>query len=189
MLKQEDIKRIMRAEEAVCPSIILTFFNTNHDFSQGTIVIDYLEKQYPKKSRVIADCLAHGNGTDKLKIYGDEFTFNRKNPEFHVNYYFDVSSYLIDPILNAPYNSRASSYKEINLDNREDLRNVLILFQSYLERQEEEMDRMDPEEAYPFIYEEFSTPNEVCEILSRNKAIRSFDEIINHTEYFNTKFF
>lgn len=188
-MSKEDIERIMKAREAVCPSIILTFFNSNHGFSEGTIVIDYLEKQYPKKSRVIADCLTHGNNTDKLKIYGSEFTFDQNNPEFHVNYYFDVSSYLIDPILNAPYNSRASSYREINLDNRQDLRNILILFQSFLERQEQEMERMESEESHPFVYEEFTTPNEVNEILNRNAPIRSFDEIINHTQYFNTDLF
>lgn len=187
---RDRIERVMRAREIVCPSIIVCFHNTQRGFADGTLVIDYIGEQYQKKSQVIGDFIFHGNNTDKVKGYGNDFTFDPANPEFHVVYYFDVSSYLFDPEMNAPYNSRATCYHEINLDNRQDIRDVLVEFQSYLERLEDESaGPMDPDEDSIFSRAEFNSPNEVNSILNNNERLNSFNQLINESSYFDSNLF
>lgn len=184
MSGKENIERIMRAEELITPSIVLTFFE-GQSYNDSIFVIDYISEYYDKKSQVIGDYLTYGNSTDRLRAYGNNIKVDINNPGFNAKYYFDLSSYLVDPIKNAPINSRPSIFHEINLDNEENLKDVLYNFYQFLEKQEEDGEM----ENKIFKYGEFNVPNYITEYLNRCDHLKSFNDVIEDTDFFDKNLF
>lgn len=190
-----DVQRVINAKEVVCPSIFLSFHHGDN-LSFGVLVIDYIYEKYQVKSKVIEDYLKFGNSTDIIRGYGNLVVpADLKAEDLKVKYYFDVTSHLFDPDRCAPVNTTPSTYKPIEPRNIPELQIILGKFLEHLRNTEtlyecmEEMEKNDNGETVIFQREHFSTPSQVKDILVRNIPLRSFDELITDSQYFNKNLF
>lgn len=174
----EDIRRVLEAKEIVCPSIVLSI--REGDYYCGTFVLDYILEDFSAPAEAIQEYILNMNKSGRVRGYGSDIFLTENISDLKVWYYFDVSSYLFDPIKKTPSLTTASCFKEYKTLEGTNLKIILKQFLDYLLSGEIETEI--------FSKGEFSTEEYLNNIFERNEHLSSFFDV-HDTNYFNKSLF
>ena len=173
-------QRIADAKEVICSCIIFSI----HDSVTReirTFCIDYISDDFFSLGAVINQYLLNGNKSGKVRGYGTENVL--KDTDFHnkkVLYYNETSTYLWDPVANAPANTLPTCFIDYDTPT-EPIKLMLEQFAEHLATNE-------PEDSDLFEKCNFTTDTVIEERLETFEHLKCFFDLIEST-YFDKNLF
>ena len=174
------IKRIAEAKEIICSCIIFSIHDkTNSNIS--TFVIEYITDDFLSVQAVVQQYICNGNMSGKVRGYGGQNVL--KDNEFYnkkIYYYYDTSSYLWDPVANAPADVLSSCFVEYNIPPEP----IKAMLEDFIEH----LASGEPTTSELFEKSTFASTNTIQERLAQEEHLKCFFDLID-TEYFDKKLF
>ena len=174
------IKRIAEAKEIICSCIIFSIHDkTNSDYR--TFVIEYITDDFPSVETVAHEYITNGNMSGKVRAYGSEIVL--RDNEFYnkkIFYYYDTSSYLWDPVANAPADVLSSCFVEYNVPTEP----IKAMLDDFIEH----IIAGEPESSQLFEKSMFAPMDTINERLAKEEHLKCFFDLVD-TEYFDKKLF
>ena len=174
------IKRIAEAKEVICSCIIFSIHDKYKDEIR-TFVIDYITDEFLSLEAVIRHYIMCGNATGKVRGYGTENIL--KDTDFHnkkILYYNETSSYLWDPVANAPVDTLPSCFQDYE-DPTEPLK---IMLEDFVEH----IISGEPDTSELFVKTDFTSDTIIEERLKTQEHLKNFFDLVD-TDYFDKSLF